>query len=352
MKSATTLSYRGTQVSSKAYEVTIFLFCLGAYFVLITIFASSSRWALIDHIYTSFFLGTLLIPVTINDLWLRRRYLNQRSYGRYLMLLTTTILLGTWFNQVFFSRLIDYILPDYYFISYYDYVDLLKFFVAFVGIALLIGLSVEWFQLKEAQSRILALEKEKTEAELKSLINQINPHFLFNSLTILYSLALHQARDTGEAILKLSDILRYVIYQSKEKLVTVGAEINLIRDYIALQRYRVPAGSRIDFQTNVDEEMHQVPPMLFLPLVENSFKHGVHGDNGDIFVDIVLEVKNGVVRFSIENTRGESGRLADDGGVGLTNIRERLQLMFPGRSELRVEAKRATFRVDLTILPA
>jgi sensor histidine kinase YesM len=344
-----TLSVNEVRARSVVQEVVMFAFCLGSYFVLLTIFASSSEWLLIDHIYTSFFLGTLLIPTAINDLWLRRKFLNQRRYVVYTFMLIITILFGTWFNQYFFNDLVDIILPNHYFISFYDYGDLFKFFVAFVSIALLINLSIEWFQLKEDQTRMLALEKEKVNAELKALMNQINPHFLFNSLTVLYSLALHNARETSEAILKLSDILRYVIYQSREKLVTLGSEVTLIENYIALQRYRVPASATIEFVTKIENDDAAIPPMLLLPLVENSFKHGIQGDVANHFVRILLEAKGGTIVFSIENNNGSANELEQTPGIGLKNIRDRLSLIFPGKSELLVDRSPSTFRVDLRI---
>src|ERR1700754_2229353 len=140
-----------------------------AYFVLIGIFAGS-EWRMIDHIYTSIFLVTILIPVTVNDTVLRPRLLNKRKYWPYFVLLVVVVLVGAWINQVLFDKLIDYVLPGYYFISYYEFIDLVKFFASFTGVWLLVCLSMEWFQLQE----------KKVAAEFRALSSQVNPHFLFN----------------------------------------------------------------------------------------------------------------------------------------------------------------------------
>lgn len=345
----TTLSLSAQTSRSWVREAIMFIFSLSAYFVLLTIFASSSVWLIVDHIYTSFFLVTLLIPTAINDWWLRKKFLNRRKYLLYGVLLLATIVAATWFNQYFFSNLIDIILPDYYFISYYSFLDILQFFLSFVFIALLINLSIEWFQLKDAQSKLVTLEKEKINAELIALTNQINPHFLFNSLTVLYSLALKNANETSEAILKLSDILRYVIYQSRGSEVTLNSEVTLIENYIALQRYRVPVSAKIEFDADLDDEHVTIPPMLLLPLVENSFKHGIQGDIANHYVKISLKSNGGEIRFTIENNNIADVQHEKGVGIGLKNIRDRLSLMFPGKSELLVDSTASTFRVDLII---
>jgi sensor histidine kinase YesM len=256
-------------------------FWVASYFALLTLFATTSRgWLMIDHIYTSIFVVTLLIPVTFNDVVLLPRTMNRGKYGLYLTLVVALVVVGAFLNDILFRYVIDYILPGYYFISYYDFFDLLKFFVIFVAASTLLTLSLEWFRLQDDRFHVTQLEKEKVAAEFKALASQVNPHFLFNSLTVLYGLAVKNSSATAGAILKLSDILRYVIYQSSAQTVSLRSELDILRDFIDLQRYRVQASVQIDLVESVSRDDIRVSPMLFLPLLENSFKHGLHGRRG------------------------------------------------------------------------
>ncbi|HZY82138.1 MAG TPA: sensor histidine kinase [Cyclobacteriaceae bacterium] len=309
-----------------------------AYFVLISIFAGS-EWKMIDHIYTSIFLVTILVPVTINDMALRPRLLNRRKYWQYFLLLISVVLAGAWMNDVLFDKLIDYVLPGYYFISYYEYLDLLKFFVSFTGVWLLVCLSMEWFQLQE----------KKAHAEFQALSNQVNPHFLFNSLTVLYTLSLRDSKETSSAIIKLSDILRYVIYQSSQAAVALVSEAKIIRDYVDLQRYRVHPSTRIEISETLSNETASVSPMLFLPLVENSFKHGVHGETENAFVSILLEEEKGVINFTIANNKPAGQKMEGKGGIGLKNLQDRLLLIYPGRHKFTISETDTTFNIRMQI---
>jgi hypothetical protein len=322
------------------------------WFVLINLFGSSAEWQKIDYLYTSIFVVTLLIPVSVNDMYLRPRFLNNGKYWLYFSLLIAAILAGAFLNQELFDKFIDYVLPGYYFISYFEYFDIVKFFVAFVGVWTLVGFSMEWFQLQETRRRVVLLEKEKLTAEFKALAGQVNPHFLFNSLTVLYTLALKDSKDTSSAIIKLSDILRYVIYQSSQSSVTLGSEARILRDYIDLQQYRVHPTTRIEFTEKISDENTRVTPMLFLPLVENSFKHGVHGETGDAFVTMTLEEKEGVIDFSIINNKPAPISLGDvkrSEGIGLKNLRDRLLLIYPEGHKFTVTETENTFNVQMQI---
>jgi sensor histidine kinase YesM len=177
------------KVFSSSFEtrwIKDLIFCSAAYFILLSIFAGSSDWQLIDHIYTSIFLGTLILFGTINEWVIQKKFLKENKYGLFIVLSVFNIMAGALFNHILFDKLIDFVLPGYYFISYYEYGDLLKFFFVYIFLLTLLDLSWEWFQFQEARHRVTVLEKEKINAELKALTNQVNPHFLFNSLTVLY----------------------------------------------------------------------------------------------------------------------------------------------------------------------
>lgn len=298
-----------------------------AYFVLLSIFASSSEWQNVDYIYTFIFMLTLMAAVGTNE-YSRRRLLTGRKYGLWLLRLFVIGVAFASVNQLIFNRLIDYILPGYYFISYYSLVDLLKFFEGFLVLTTLISLSIERFQL----------EKEKATAEFKALSNQVNPHFLFNGLTVLYSLSLKDSRETSSAIIKLSDILRYVIYGSSNATVSLASEAKILRDYIDLQRYRIHPSTKVEYVEHLDNDV-SIAPMIFLPLLENAFKHG------EGVISAELKCERNVVNFNITNNKTNAASVP---GIGLNNLRERLRLLYPGHL-FKIDETENEFSVSLRI---
>jgi two-component sensor histidine kinase len=322
-----------------------------AYYVLLNIFAGSDTKQPIDYIYTGIFLGTLFIPVALNLFVFIPKLLNTGRYIPYGIVILSGLFVFCFFNMLLFDRLIDFILPGYYFISYYSYGDLLNFFTVFLILTTLLKLSKEWFDLSKARQKITLLEKEKLGAELKALMNQVNPHFLFNSLNVLYSLAMKKKSETPDAIIRLSDILRYVIYESNRETVTLNSEMELLNNYLQLQQYRIDASAKIEFKTDVTDGNTRIAPMLLLPLLENSFKHGVMGDTGDTFIRLKLSQQMNRVYFTIENNKGILAEqpVQKVGGVGLENIRNRLQLIYPNNHTFDVTDTDLNFKVELTI---
>jgi len=325
------------------------LFWALAFVVLLSMFMTSSQMQWIDYVYTMIFMLTLMAAVEVNEGYLRRKFLKTGKYTLWILLTVVNINAFALFNHILFDTLIDYILPGYYFISYYDYFDLLKFFASFVGLGSLIGFSIEWFDLQEERQKIASLEKEKVTAEFKALVSQVNPHFLFNGLTVLYTLSLKDSRETSSAIIKLSDILRYVIYRSNDEKVSLASEAAILKDYIDLQRYRVHPTTQIDFVESFLANNAVVAPMLFLPLVENAFKHGVHGETENAFVRIALREQEGVVNFTIANNKPASVKTDVDGGIGLKNLKERLALLYPQRHSLVISETEKVFNIELQI---
>lgn len=309
------------------------IFWIMAYFVLLGMFASSGEWLKIDVIYTTIFILTLMAAA-----WANNYYRLKTSYKQWALIASGIIMLGAFFNGVLFDYLIDFVLPGYYFISYYSFYDLLKFYAAFVGLTTLISLSIERFD-------IAVLQKENANAEFRSLVSQVNPHFLFNGLTVLYTLSLKDSKETSSAIIKLSDILRYVIYHSSENTVKLSSEASILRDYIDLQRYRVHPTTKIKFHESISKDV-SVSPMLFLPLVENAFKHGVHNETENAFVEISLCEEQGVIKFDISNNKSD---MTTTPGIGLKNLRDRLQLIYPGRHSFVVNETDNRFNVNLHI---
>lgn len=201
----------------------------------------------------------------------------------------------------------------------------------------------------EDELRNLAVISRQQEAQLQALRAQINPHFLFNTLNNIYSLAVVRSEKTAEMVLKLSNLLRYVTYEEVGQPVALQREIDHIRQYIDLFQLRseTPLDVKLDIQGNY--EGMQVEPMILIPLVENCFKHCDFDTNPNAFVRIQLEVKGQSLYFYTKNTKNEADKQKDEvGGVGLDNIRRRLELLYPGQYGLSISNQPATFEVKLS----
>lgn len=179
-----------------------------------------------------------------------------------------------------------------------------------------------------------SLETEKLNAELAFLRSQINPHFLFNSLNNIYSLAYQKSDKTPEAILKLSEIMRYMLYESNEDLVMLEEEINYLENYIELQKLRFKEQVYVDLQERIEEKDHRIMPLLLISFLENAFKHGVSTDV-DKPIRIAINVENGRLHFRTENVKSQTHK-DQTKGVGLANLKRRLQLGYPGRHTINV----------------
>jgi LytS/YehU family sensor histidine kinase len=180
------------------------------------------------------------------------------------------------------------------------------------------------------------------------LAAQVNPHFLFNSLTILYTLAVKTSPEAPGAILKLSDILRYVIHQSSAPTVTLRSELRILQDFIGLQRYRVHPSTQVELVESVSDEDTLIAPMLFLPLLENSFKHGVQEETGHAFIRAKVVEENGLVHFTIMNNKSPEANV-EKGGFGLKNLAERLRLIYPDKHSLDISETQSTFAVSMQV---
>ena len=304
----------------------------------------------IDYIYTSSFLATIIIPVLINLYFLLPRFLKQERYLVYGLLFMANLLVFTQLNIWFYTYLIDYLFPDYYFISYHSGVKLISIFSVFLVGTTLIKLSVDWFYFNKKENEELKLKNQQIQAELSLLRSQINPHFLFNSLNVIYALAIEKKIETKDAIVQLSDILRYVIYDSDSKLVTLKNEVSFLKNYIEFQQFRHQKNKDIIFSHNVEDENYQIYPMLLLPLVENSFKHSNASSTKLPYIHISLTQNDNEFIFEIENNVSENN-LQDNGysGVGLENVKKNLEIIYCKSHNFIVEKNKDSFKVILKL---
>jgi two-component system, LytTR family, sensor kinase len=173
------------------------------------------------------------------------------------------------------------------------------------------------------------LRIEKQEAELNYLKSQTNPHFLFNTLNNIYSLARDKSDLAAESILRLSKILRFMLYETGGAFISIEQELKITDDYIALERLRYDESLRVNFNHDIEDMKQALPPLMLIPLVENAFKHGVSETRTDPFIDIHVSVKNRVLKFVVRNsTEGFPGEKRIKENIGLSNLRRQLELLY------------------------
>ena len=183
-----------------------------------------------------------------------------------------------------------------------------------------------YIKLKQAQQQ---LRIEKQAAELNYLRSQTNPHFLFNTLNNIYSLARDKSDLAPESILRLSKILRFMLYETSGKYIAIEQELKIINDYIALEKLRYDDSLRVNFNHDIEDMKQALPPLLLIPLVENAFKHGVSETRDQPFVDIHLSVNKRQLVFVVKNSaEAFSGEGSLKENIGLSNLRRQLELLF------------------------
>jgi LytS/YehU family sensor histidine kinase len=201
----------------------------------------------------------------------------------------------------------------------------------------------DWFR---SRKREVELVNSQLDSELKFLKLQLNPHFLFNTLNNIYSLAYFNDKNTPEAILKLSNMMRHMIYDSQDKFISLTKEVEFIDNFIELQQLKVDNGPDIRFTKNGIREGQKIAPLLFLAFLENSFKHGKQGT-----VDIGLSVEKNRLHFRISNLLPANPTTQlEKSGVGLMNVKKRLELIYPNRHELIMNSDDTTFTVELNVI--
>jgi LytS/YehU family sensor histidine kinase len=223
------------------------------------------------------------------------------------------------------------------------------FFLAFLFVTTVLKLSKEWFHLLESKRKLAQIEKEKVEAEMKMLKSHLDPHFLFNSLNVIYSLARKNHENTSDAVIQLSDIMRFITYDAKEKTIEISDEVTLIEKYIALQNYRLEKEALVEFEKQIGQNV-EIAPLLLLPLVENAYKHGIKGNIRNGWIKILLRTETNNIKFEITNSIGEDQvQHGSEKGSGLNNIRQRLELIYPGNHTFEIAKEKDKFKVHLSI---
>ncbi len=209
----------------------------------------------------------------------------------------------------------------------------------------MLKLYTEW-QTNEDLRKLV--EKEKIQAELQFLKTQLNPHFLFNSLNTIYSLSVKQSTDTPEAVINLSELMRYMLYEADKGHVPLSKELEYIKSYVSLQRLRLANSENVMLKILGEEKGKFVPPLLFISFIENAFKYGTDY-NGKTYVKINLSINNESIHLQVVNIIGTFKAKSGSSGVGLENVKNRLNYLYPHSHVLLINDDGKTYEVNLTL---
>ncbi len=214
---------------------------------------------------------------------------------------------------------------------------------------ILSGCKFGWDALKK-QAEIDELQSTIQESELQFLRSQINPHFLFNNLNNLYSYALQESPKTPEIILEMSGVLRYMLYESKEQFVPLKKELEQLGNFIRLYKLQIEDRGVVHFDVEKIEGQYRIAPLILIVFIENAFKHSQSGQSSDIKIDISVKLSNSILEFRCTNNY-EAGFSLDSvaKGIGLKNVRKRLELLYPKKHLLHIEEADNSYKVLLKL---
>ncbi len=297
------------------------------------------------------------LPVTVsfvivfytNYLFLIKRFLSNKRFGAFLFwnaLLIATVSIAV---HLFFKYVIAPDVPP----RPHTTLDTISFtfrntviYFAIVGIAVAVRMTAEWYD-NEAQRK--EIEKNQAEAELANLKNQVNPHFLFNTLNNIYSLIQIDPAQAQEAVHDLSGMLRYVLYESQKDTVPLSKECEFLNEYVKLMSARLSSSVKLSVTLPDSPSNLLIAPLLFIPLVENAFKHGI-SDTGESFIRIGLKEEGEYISCLVENScfpKDDTDRSGS--GIGLTNLKRRLDLLYPGAYSFEYGRVQSVYRCLLRI---
>jgi two-component system, LytTR family, sensor histidine kinase AlgZ len=293
--------------------------------------------------------GVIMSIAYLNYFYFLARWLKHKNFWRYLAEFTLPFILFVVLRIQLERYLIDGLSrKEAYFYSnsfVVQVVAITLFIVIFVG---MLRFAAEWFVLEAKKKEI---ENEKLYAELNFLKAQINPHFLFNTLNNLYYLAYSQSPNTTEVISKLSQMMRYMIYDTNHPKVLLSKEIEYMENYISLEKLRLNTNIPIDISITGQVDAVTISPLIFITFLENAFKHGVNNNNPNSWIKVNIKVNTEDCLYEVENSKIPKSRDSKEekSGIGLTNVKRRLELSYPGKYQLLIEDLKDKYRVELKL---
>lgn len=305
-----------------------------------------------------FWFSSVLLPVTIINVYftiyyLIPKYVITKKYKLFILYLVYVLIATAWilsilmfFGFVYMSELDFKAMPPLS--SSLPFVLMSMYLIVFIVSAIvLVQHNYKVLEKnKSLENKFLLTKLQLKEEELKFLKMQIHPHFLFNTLNTLYGFALKKADETPEMILKLSNLLDYILYQIEKPKVLLMEEVNHIKDYIDLEKMRFSDTLQVNLKVNSIDENFEIAPMLLIPFVENSFKHG-NLINDCLTINIEVKTANNTLDFKISNSFISQNY--SNNGIGLENIKKRLEMLYPNQNLLDINQSNNMFEVHLKI---
>jgi len=297
------------------------------------------------NMYTDiqFYLECMLLGY-VNNLVLLPKYFERRKYWLYFSLLFAMVFLYNYTLSSYISHLLSPNLTINAITILYSFVDFIVFVIAFSA-----GRIIQ--QHLQQNKKISQLEEERLQSEVDFLRTQINPHLLFNTLNTLYSYSLEASAKAPSMILKLSEIMRYMLYETNEKSVSLDKEITYIENYVQLQELRIEGRGKVSFQIAGDTGGLHIAPMLLISFVENAFKYSMDSQTDQIDITIAIEIQGEKLNFSVINSYEEQQYETEQkaGGLGISNTQKRLQLLYPSNHQLSIKKEMNYFSVNLNL---
>ncbi len=322
-------------------------------------YGNTIQWQILFHFVFAFIMFALVSYYNIY--YLIPKYFKHKEYVHYGLMLVIGMVAGSFLVLLFkeFTNQIDFLIPP---ICKYgkDESALAYFFhilygeVMFVLATIFFYILEELIRLQGVTIKIKEVESQKVQSELQALKAQINPHFLFNTLNNIYSHSLDNSPQTPEMILKLSALMSYILYDCHEERVPVANELEFIKSYLQLEKLRFEDTIEVDLQITESHSNRTVAPLLLIPFIENAFKHGSCNctSNTKKFVTVKIDIQQSVINFSCQNSidHTTTNKLSvKESGIGIENVKKRLELLYPAHHNLQIEVKENIFSVQLTI---
>ena len=312
------------------------------------------------YVHTIVFSSIVFLAIGINNLYFIPQLLFNKKRILYFVGLAFLIITATVTSSIYLRYLfatypnselgtftifaIDFQIKNNPFIEYYfvTFVHTLLFLTGYAIASIIRHLYIR-------NKKLQLTKEEQLKAELSLLKAQVNPHFLFNMMNSIYSLSLNKSDDAPETILKLSQILRYNLYETAAHFVLLSKELQIIQTYLELEYIRLDNPEKITFEDNVRSRDIMITPMLLLPIVENAFKHGLDSNISQGFINIKAYDNAAYFIFECINNYKKKDKTREGSGLGLDNLRRRLQLIYPGKHILKINKTDTVFEVILQI---
>lgn len=302
------------------------------------------------------YLVTILTRVTllatcvyVNLILLIPRYFKRKKYITYsILLLIVIVLFSLLYSNVYFvspDKLLNASSP----VRVFDFMSNVFTAIRYILISALFEILR---QSIEQERKITSIQLDKAVTEMNYLRAKVNPHFLFNTLNNIYGLALQKSDKTPEIVLRLSDMMEYMISEDNDVKVPLEKELNNLSNYIEIERIRQGNDAQIDFLIEGDPASKKIVPLILLPILENAVKHGINKSVSYAFIDAKIEITDDTITFKVENNQGKKSDQNNDtirNGMGLNNLKKRLQLFYPNKHKLELYNEPKRFYAQLTL---